>query len=240
MIVIGLSGWKGSGKDTAANHMINEYSYTRVAFADSLKKMTAKTYNLPLNCFFDQKLKEVPLMQYPVEITDDFTKMVIDFLAKEFRTKDGRQADCLTISKENQTIGLIFHDGIKEPEEVELFWTPRALLILEGSVKRSVTSDFWVQQTIDDILNIHRERAIDRFVVTDMRYRSEMEQLEHEFGDSFVSCRIKRHDESPSVDPSERDLDNTEMDYILSNRDTIEKLERQVDDLVYYAEESLL
>lgn len=239
MIVIAFSGWKGSGKDTAAGHMISEHNYTRVAFADTLKKMTAGTYDLPLNCFFDQNLKEVPLMHYPVEITDRFTEMVVKFLAKEFRTKDGRQVSEIT-TIDNTTKGVIQSEQGFVGELVDLFWTPRALLILEGSVKRSVTSSFWVQETINEINLLNAERSLDRFVITDMRYRSEMDQLQAQFGDRFVSCRIKRHDSSPSSDPSERDLDDTEMDYTIGNKETIEKLERNIDDLVYYAEESTL
>ena len=36
--LIGLSGWAGSGKDTAAEYLIDEKGYTRVAFADPLRE----------------------------------------------------------------------------------------------------------------------------------------------------------------------------------------------------------
>lgn len=39
MTDIGLVGYAGSGKDTVANILCREYDYTRVAFADPLRKM---------------------------------------------------------------------------------------------------------------------------------------------------------------------------------------------------------
>lgn len=37
-MLIGLSGWARSGKDTAAEYLMNERGYTRVAFADPLRE----------------------------------------------------------------------------------------------------------------------------------------------------------------------------------------------------------
>lgn len=35
--LISLSGWKGLGKDTFADHLVDAYGYTRIAFADPLR-----------------------------------------------------------------------------------------------------------------------------------------------------------------------------------------------------------
>jgi hypothetical protein len=42
-MIIGLSGYAQSGKDTIANHLINKYGFTRVAFADPIREAV---YNL--------------------------------------------------------------------------------------------------------------------------------------------------------------------------------------------------
>lgn len=39
MTIIGLSGQKRAGKDTAASVLVEDYSFTRLAFADKLKEM---------------------------------------------------------------------------------------------------------------------------------------------------------------------------------------------------------
>ena len=42
-VVIGLSGRKGAGKDFAANILVEEYGFTRLAFADKLKEVAYAT-----------------------------------------------------------------------------------------------------------------------------------------------------------------------------------------------------
>lgn len=38
-MLIAFSGFKGAGKDTAANVLINEYGFTKVAFADAVREL---------------------------------------------------------------------------------------------------------------------------------------------------------------------------------------------------------
>jgi dephospho-CoA kinase len=37
-MIIGLSGYARSGKDTAADHLVNEYGFTRYSFAAPMKE----------------------------------------------------------------------------------------------------------------------------------------------------------------------------------------------------------
>ena len=39
--IIALSGPRACGKSTIANHLVNNHGYTRVAFADALREITA-------------------------------------------------------------------------------------------------------------------------------------------------------------------------------------------------------
>ena len=45
--VIGLSGLKGSGKDTVANYLADEHGFRILSFADALKDVTGSLWNLP-------------------------------------------------------------------------------------------------------------------------------------------------------------------------------------------------
>jgi hypothetical protein len=47
-MIIGFCGKKGSGKDTAAKYLVENYGYTRVGFADNLKKSVAALFNIPI------------------------------------------------------------------------------------------------------------------------------------------------------------------------------------------------
>ena len=59
MRVVGISGKMGTGKTTLAKFMLSEFpEFTRVAFADILKKEVSEQYGIPLIWCYDQKSKE--------------------------------------------------------------------------------------------------------------------------------------------------------------------------------------
>lgn len=107
------------------------------------------------------------------------------------------------------------------------FWTPRALCILEGSVKRAVMSQYWTRSCMEEIVN----NSTDNYIITDMRYRSEADTFRTFFPGGKV-VRVDRFDTSPTNDPSERDMDTYEFDYTISNRSTHEELQKNADQLI--------
>lgn len=107
------------------------------------------------------------------------------------------------------------------------FWTPRALCILEGSIKRSVHSNYWVQSVVDQIL---RDSIDSKFVISDMRYKSEVDTLSLMLPPvSLTTLRINRFDNVGTQDPSERNLDHHIFDMYIGNSGTKEELYAQVD-----------
>lgn len=63
MIVL-LSGWAGSGKDAAAELLVEEMGFERLAFADALKEEVSKALQIPLFFFRDRNLKDRHLDSY--------------------------------------------------------------------------------------------------------------------------------------------------------------------------------
>lgn len=222
--ILALSAWKNSGKDCAAEYLIKKHGFIRVAFADALKELVATQYNIPLNYLHDSEYKEAPLLQYPVETKDGFGSIIHNFMAGEFRSAKG-EIPLHMATPDWRTVGHLGYD------EVPVFWTPRALAILEGSVKRSASSVYWVQQVINKI-NVYKGSGQDKFVITDMRYISEAEQLREAFEHELVTCRINRFDTSPSSDPSERNLDRHEFNYVIENRSSLSDFYLEVDNLI--------
>jgi hypothetical protein len=214
MKVIAISGWKRSGKDTSAEYLIKDYGYIRYGFADSLKDLVAEQYGIPRSYCDDPNFKEKPLLDYPVDTSDAFAEVIHRTLIKEFRTFEGDNP----YTDFDDWYELLSH---KKP----LFWTPRALCILEGSVKRSANNGFWVQKVIRDI----KEQDARKAVISDLRYRSEVAQLREAFGDDLVTIRVNRFETSPSNDASERDLDKHEFDYTISNVGTVDDLQTELD-----------
>jgi len=49
MKIILLAGPKGIGKDFVGEYMVNTYGFKRIAFADNVKKVIAKTLDLNLS-----------------------------------------------------------------------------------------------------------------------------------------------------------------------------------------------
>jgi dephospho-CoA kinase len=59
LLLIGVSGRKGSGKDTIGDYLVKNYGFVRVAFADALKKACKHIFGLTNKQLYDDKSKEI-------------------------------------------------------------------------------------------------------------------------------------------------------------------------------------
>lgn len=224
MKVIAISGWKGSGKDTAADHLVNVHGYKKLSFAEPLKQSVSIEYDIPLNWLNDQKLKESPMENMPVTPKDEFSLNMAKMLYKEFRTAEGKMPSDCHIDASGAFIGLL------GSIPCQLYWTPRALLILEGCIKRSVNSDYWADRLLDNIYTNALNRQ-DKFVISDIRYKTEVEHLKRSVGKNLLTVRVERFATPPSYDPSEINLDDYPFDLVLMNKGTLEEFLHDVDKL---------
>jgi hypothetical protein len=189
--LIALAGHKGSGKDTAALHLMAKYGYRPISLAYILKDKVADMYNIPRDWMDDRRLKEEPLLNYPAIPTDSFSATIHSLLKDELKSG---------------------------------YWTPRALLILEGSVKRSVRANWWIERVLDTIRS-----SSSGYIITDMRYCNEANTLKLLV--PGTKC-IRIHRDSVKLatqDPSERDLDYYPFDAVIQNNGTIDELNRMID-----------
>ncbi len=223
MKVIAFSGWKQSGKDTAAEYLIQKGAF-RSSFADPLKHMCAAEYDVPLENFFTPALKEKPLLQYPVRVTDRFIEGVCVLLKDEFRTEAGHKPKTLTFHEGSTSGDLVCGDT-----HHAVYWTARALAIFKGSGNRSVDGFYWNNRTAKEIA----ASGADLVVITDLRFKTEAEFLKRTYGSDLTLVRINRFASVDSNDPSERDLDDYKgFDKIIVNHGTLEDLYKQVEELV--------
>lgn len=217
-MLIAISGFKGSGKDTLADFLVKTHDFKRISFADPLKDLVASNFGVSRKDLDDSNKKEKPLLNYPVPATDEFTKMLSNFMVREFRTSKNDKADVKYIRSENGILETFILDW--EP----LYHTPRSLAILVGSSMRAATSNFWVKKAIDSMTEHLSFEFQTNFVISDLRYKSEAKQLKEAFGDQLVTVRINRFDSSPSADPSELDLVDYKHDFEIDNKGKKEDL----------------
>lgn len=251
MKIVAISGWKRSGKDAAGSLLINNYGFQRISFASPLKDNVALHFNMTREEQDDQKLKEKPLMDYPVLPKDAFALNLVKFMYKEFRDAKGRIPLDLHIDPSGAVLGVMGYPNQINPQEelAQLYWTRRAMQILEGSSKRTVDSNYWVKRAINEIDVVSNPnnygpnkrviysggelfRPVENFVITDLRYKSEVEPLRAAFGKDLLTVRINRFDSAESTDPSENDLNDYKFDVVIENKGSLEEFLDKVKELV--------
>ena len=62
--IIGLVGYKGSGKDLFADYLVDKYGYEKISVAEPLKKACAILFSLEDKYFQDQDLKEQVITEW--------------------------------------------------------------------------------------------------------------------------------------------------------------------------------
>jgi hypothetical protein len=228
-VIIAVSGWKRSGKDTAAEFLINNYGAKRLAFADPLKEGVAAEFGLTRAFIDDPATKEAPLLDMMVSPRDSYSRMIAEFMFKEFRTSDGKTPTSISYI-EGAFVGWVKSDPPMRASHFEpLYWTPRALCILKGSTMRSADADYWVKRAAA------QASTGGLYVISDLRYTNEANSLKAS-GAKVITVRINRFETSPSNDPSERDLDNYVFDYVIENKGSIADLNQAISALLVDAE----
>ena len=59
-MIIGFTGLKGAGKDTAAEYLVKHHGFVRYAFADEVYAQVAQAFNVPDAALRSREWKEVP------------------------------------------------------------------------------------------------------------------------------------------------------------------------------------
>jgi hypothetical protein len=196
-MIIALSGWKRSGKDTMADTLVGEYGFQRVSFADALKDSAASSYGIERNLFEGEE-KDKPLKNYQLHTLDHLSGQLYDMLRGEF---------------------------YEDEQDGEFYWTPRAILILEGAAKRFIDPDYWVKKALQKITH-------QNVVITDVRFRSEMSHLVLQSATPALSVRIERFVSSVSQTSSEIDLDGYNFDVVINNKGTLLDFKREINNFI--------
>jgi hypothetical protein len=193
-ILVTLSGYKGSGKDTVANILVKEYGFVRVALADHLKDTASQLFDVPRQNFDLRFYKDRIISRYPVRTTDSDASRIQSIVSRELELD---------------------------------YWTPRALVIALGSVVRAVDPNYWVRQVLDEV------SGNERVVITDVRFKSELEFLQKYIKSTKLIAQVHRSDiYGDSLSASENDLSEFPFPHTISNNSDIENLQNEVHNFI--------
>lgn len=179
---VGIMGAAGAGKDTAANAIIEMTpGWTKLSWAEPLKRVTAKVFNIPLEALHSLEEKEKP--RDPI---------IIDNL----------------LSTLEWEINLLVHPEICTSNFVSLHIQPQGLVAhsyrqllqyIGTDYVRSASNTFWV-----DYVTKHQIPKCQHVVIPDTRFENEIKAI-HDLGGLVIN--VEREDVSFANDhPSARDL----------------------------------
>jgi hypothetical protein len=85
-MLIGLNGSKGSGKDTVGQYLVEDYGFTRISFADKLKKSAAELFNIPVEKWDEWKNDDRAIVSIKAEWWDSADRSPDPALVAGFKT----------------------------------------------------------------------------------------------------------------------------------------------------------
>ena len=226
-MIIAIAGKMGSGKDTGASHLVKNYGFKRMAFADNLKYMCINAFGLSYEQCFDEELKIQPFgheetyffffktfKPYSLILTPRRIRSIIDW-AEEV---NGFQVTQEMKDKINEYVG-------KE------FSSPRHILQFVGTeICRNIIDEDYHAKVLYRNINSCGAKNV---VISDCRFPNERLKIK-EWG-GFTSIVLGREttkhtDVAAKSHASENSLgEPEEYDFIIYNDSTLEDFYSKLD-----------
>ena len=149
--IIALTGRAGTGKDTAADMLVGACRFTKLAFADALRREVAEAYRLDV---------------------DGMQSLLNDRAAKETPTARLALVEC-------RDFGFIGAVALANRATVTHEWatqarSPRQILQWWGTeYRRAQRLDYWTSTLYSHLHQLHQLDGRTRFVITDCRFENE-------------------------------------------------------------------
>lgn len=181
MMIVGLCGRAGAGKDTVAGVLVDRFGFSSYSLAAEVK-----------SCLIDLD-PFIPIDNRPVRLSELLLDSSLEVLKRSY------------------------------PE------VRRLLQVLGTEVVRARVESFWVDR-IEDRLLVERPK---RVVITDVRFKNEVEWVRYLGGMVFCVERDGVHDQHAGVKhSSELGFDNKFIDRVINNSGDFEDLICIVEDLM--------
>lgn len=211
MILIGLAGSAGTGKDTIADYLCSQYGFIRFSFSDALYREVSEAFNISEATLRDRGLKEIP---HPFLTADNCKnpefKYMMGSLAPEFNIDD-RYQHAFSPRLVLQRWGTEYRRQYNGPDywlEKTSEWLSNALRTIHSAVK-----------TIPDYV------VPTGFVNTSVRFPNEANWIRSNSGVVWHVRRVVPSAVASGLDHiAEQPLDMLPKDRELFNTGTIEQL----------------
>jgi hypothetical protein len=223
-MIIGISGYKDSGKNAFANGIMAAVpSATAIAFADPLKEFAAKVYDWPRESLESYVFKEEPDRRYvrlDEEACRDFNDLIDAW--HSVASVDIANRPPHLRGDLHQALGLTYEEYVDWVATGVVHLTPRyALQRLGTEWGRGCCRETWINYGIRRAREL--ERAGRLVLITDTRFVNEARAISATGG--YV-VRVHRDGKSPGEHGSEREQSLIQADLVVDNDGTLEQLHR--------------
>lgn len=210
MIVLGLAGQAGVGKDTVAEYLRDNYGFIMFAFSDNLYREVQEAFGLPdQDLLRNRDTKELPSDRLTLQqcSNSEFVTVARKMLV-EFNPDSFNNLDAIPMS----------------PRQVMQWWG--------SEYRRALDSDYWVKQSHEFVRAMQNaapypEQRPQYFVNTTVRFKNERDWI-HAAGGNVWHIR-REGVASVNAHVSETSLEVLEGERELFNNDTIERLYGGID-----------
>ncbi len=197
---VGIAGAGGAGKDTAGL-FFKDMGFTKVNFADNLKRMCSHVFDIPLQYFYDTTLKGTPIRA------------------------DGVVINLTHLSKMSDWIGRTHNIRIPvTPFLGKRLLSPKEMMHYVGTdIIRAVRPDYHVEATIPIMAEC------DKLVCSDISFPNELDGIKRVAAINcaeFISIYVRRQGCNAEVFLQESSVRPDMCQYIIDNNGSIENLHR--------------
>lgn len=245
MKVIGICGLAGSGKDTVANHISKDYGYIQVALADPFKRLMHTVFN-----FSEEQLWGASKHRN-AKAVPDWKRTELQFL-KYYKTwlRELTQGNAST-THESDLLEWFYSFKAKSFELAEGKTSPRIVLQSFGTEwgRETYFENVWIDYALDVVApkilqpayiysksaGLMKQSAPPGVVISDVRFRNEVEQLSKRQGKIIKIVRKSLDDVGElGITNHKSEADQLTMgpelfNMLLNNDGTLEDLRRDVD-----------
>lgn len=207
MILLGLAGAAGSGKDSVADYLVQRYGFVKFSFSDMLYAEVAAAFGLPDESLLrDRETKELatPLLAMENCADDEFVDMVRGMFAPEDHT-------------------------VRTP------YSPRWVLQVWGTeFRRAANPNYWIAQAEQWLVRVHEitrypEHRCQLFVNTSVRFPNEHQWIKELEGNVWhlrrdAAAPVAGHVSEtplPVLDGEREIFNNYTLDYLYKGVDQL-------------------